>query len=299
MKLKAPIPKKPSPPAAKASDEKEGADGLPPRHLYNMTTIKAQIAQLEAQIAAQEKTLQALEGEIDQIEREFTDFELRFNQVVKPVSDRLDAAKDALQKLLDLKRQREWGANDEGIESLWKGSDSVFGFEPYSAPASTNGHSDEERIQQKPAQKQPQTLKQLYRKLARLYHPDYAQNEEDRLRRNQIMGMINEAYQVQDMDALRALEKAVPDIQDGQASPLPLDVMRLRQLQKTYYDLAEQIRDLESHRNQLIHNHMMDLKIQTKVAQVKGRDLLREIAADMEREYWDIMQRMDQIRSSL
>jgi len=264
-----------------------------------MTTIQEQISQLEAQIAAQEKAIRTLESEIDQIEREFVDFEQRFNQVVKPVSDRLDAAKDALQKLLDLKRQRDWGTNDEGIESLWNESARSFNFAPYSTPASTNGHGDDERIQQKPPQKQPQTLKQLYRKLARLYHPDYAQDDEDRLRRNQIMGMINDAYQEQDIDALRALENAAPDIQDGQTSPLPLDVMRLRQLQKTYYDLAETLQDLNSRRSDLIHNHLMDLKIQAKMAQIKGRDLLREIAADMDREYWDIMQRMDQIRAGL
>jgi hypothetical protein len=50
-------------------------------------------------------------------------------------------------------------------------------------------------------------LRRLYLSLARLCHPDLAEDDEDRTRRETLMLQINAAWQAQDLEGLRSLER--------------------------------------------------------------------------------------------
>lgn len=50
-------------------------------------------------------------------------------------------------------------------------------------------------------------VRKLWKKLAQKYHPDLADNREDKKRREQLMKHINNAYAKKDLDALKALEE--------------------------------------------------------------------------------------------
>ena len=64
-------------------------------------------------------------------------------------------------------------------------------------------------------------IKRLYRDLAKSHHPDLAQTEEDRRRREVTMQRVNAAFRSRDLDALRAiLQEAEADDPGFEARPL-------------------------------------------------------------------------------
>jgi hypothetical protein len=63
---------------------------------------------------------------------------------------------------------------------------------------------DMENIIPEEAQK---LVRKLWKKLAQKYHPDLADDRDDKKRREQLMKLINNAYAKKDLDALKALEE--------------------------------------------------------------------------------------------
>jgi hypothetical protein len=55
-------------------------------------------------------------------------------------------------------------------------------------------------------QEERKEIRALYRSLARLCHPDLAEDDEDRARRQELMLQINDAWERQDLDDLRRIE---------------------------------------------------------------------------------------------
>lgn len=255
-----------------------------------MVEASVQVERLKATIREQEALIVKLSAEIAEIERELADFEPEYDRVVKPIQTRVEALRDAVNDLETLRLQKRRGA-DVSVEDLW--TDLPKREMPvYDLPETDFEFNPRPRVRE--------DIKSLYRKLARRFHPDLADDEDDRDRRNNLMAMINDAYAERDMDALQALDEAnegddgtTPDIN------MPLEMLTLRKLQQQSAELAVQVQDLRYERDQLLHSPMMDLKLKVKLSKIKGRDLLQAMADDLQREYTELMQRLDELRSTL
>lgn len=255
------------------------------------------IANLRLKIASQEKEIASLESECQAIEADLADFEERYNRLIKPLTDQIDAAKSALDTLRDLLLQQQAG-DDQTIESLWRNT-SAQASERY-IPPHERDFAIPEPLETPSKPTEPKTIKQLYRQLARQYHPDLATNEADRERRTKIMSLINNAYQDGDFESLKTLDEVTTEQKTSLVdSQMPLDVMRLRSLQQQHHDLAVQIRDLKEKRHNLLYGHMMELKLEESVVKVQGEDLLASLADDLQADYWRYMQELDTLRQQV
>jgi len=136
-------------------------------------------------------------------------------------------------------------------------------------------------------------LKRLYRDLARRFHPDLGGDQKERDRRTAIMSQINAAYTAGDLDALQAL---ADDSSDPNA---PLSALTLRSLRKQLDELDAQIGRLTSERDELLYGATMKLKLDDKLARLKGRDLLAEMRAQMQHEYDVLLAQLDEMRNGL
>ncbi|PJF23462.1 MAG: hypothetical protein CUN56_00805 [Phototrophicales bacterium] len=248
------------------------------------------IARLQATIRQQEAEVQRLEHEIVEIQREIAAFEVEYNRVVKPVEVRLQAVRDAINDLETLRLQKQRGS-DATLETLWKSADT---HTPPPPPI-----NDDDSLDVAPVKPKDRNIKDLYRRLARMYHPDMADNEADRQHRNRLMAMINEAYAQQDFDALQALAETTQDISQSDDIQLPLNVLKMRKLQQYSADLAVRIMDLKAQHTELMHSPMMTLKIQWKLARIKGRDLLQEMFHDFQTEYETLLKKLDTLRNAI
>jgi hypothetical protein len=253
--------------------------------------IHAELAQLEAEVAQQQTALASLETEVTELEHELAEFQQRYEKLLAPVAARLKAIKEAIDEL-EHQRYVEKRMGEPP---------------PMTARPSTNYVSVEEQYrrawEKKPVEDAPPpiilkrptmeaSVKDLYRLLARRFHPDFAVDDADRERRNRLMAMINEAYDSQDADMLRFLAEQ-PEAADSAAS---FAALRLRQLRQTRDDLARRIERAQKARAGLIHHDLMRLKVEAKMVQGKGRDLLAEMAEQMEQEYWEQVNVLERLR---
>ena len=260
-----------------------------------MQTVQEQIERLKTTIAKQEIEIMALEKEVDELHHEIAPFEKRFNRVVQPVLDRIDAVKAAIQDIEDARRGRRSAA---AAENLWQ---QVVDNAPPNADSGATAEQDPLPSSKKAGVKD-ESLKAIYRRLARQYHPDLATDEADRERRNRLMAMINAAYQDGDRHTLITLSEEADTEESAQKTEsddlkMPLDKLKLVQLQQHSADLAVKIADLKIEHHDLMYGTLMDLKIQEKLEKAKGRDLLGDLVQDYEREYHTLMKRLDRLRT--
>lgn len=253
--------------------------------------IEDQLANLKLKIVEQEKQLNQLEKECRELESDMADFEERYNKLIKPIANQIEAAKAAVEKLRELQLMQQMGEKME-VENLWRTGNNKRATQESPLP-----YDDILPSAEKVKGSRHSRIKKLYRQLARRYHPDLADDDEDRERRTKIMSLINTAYQEEDLDSLEALDEATPQ-QKAEAidSHTPLAVMLLRKLQKQFHNFAVRIRDLQERRHNLRYGPMMELKIEDSLARARGEDLLVVLAKDMEKEYWRYMEELDELR---
>lgn len=121
-------------------------------------------------------------------------------------------------------------------------------------------------------------IKQLYRQLARRFHPDLALNETDRAYRTGIMMAINAAYTAGDLEQLKALAHEPDSISQAPATDQALAEALLREVERCRRrlgEIAQELRKLEQHQSARIMQ-------QVERAASVGRDYLNEMARDLQ-----------------
>lgn len=256
------------------------------------------LERLKATLRQQESRIARLEAQIAEVQAEIAAFEPIYDERVRPIELRVQAVRDAINEIEAERVQRRRGADPQaeadGFQPRPRGEMPMYN--PFRAPPPDPAGPE-------PAsggrRKAPRDLKTLYRGLARRFHPDLAEDEADRAHRNDLMALINEAYSSGDIDSLRVLEEQHVDFsvdEVPQSAEMPLETLLLRKLHQQSADLAMQIQDLQFEYNTLMHDPLMDLKIQVKLAQMKGRDLLQEMADDLREDYQRLLRQLDALR---
>jgi hypothetical protein len=301
-----------------------------------MTDIRQQIEQLKATILQDEERAASLETQAETLHQHLLDLKHRYDAVVQPVAAKLQAVKAAITELETHRLQNQGGEwkppsdyvpVEEQYRRSWITGEKTTRLKPDDPPAWTppEGYvSVEEQyrrawgksgndgsnttsgyipptpdfIPPAPSAEPSETdVKKLYRLLARRHHPDYAKDDDDRHQRHEIMAKINEAYEGNDLDTLQALagydDLIAPDSPDESLLEVQFKHLRLRhnRLRRRIFDLKQQIHDLEQ-------SDLMRLKMEENRLQRQGRDLLREMAADIEREYREKLKRLYELQKA-
>jgi hypothetical protein len=126
-------------------------------------------------------------------------------------------------------------------------------------------------------------IKKLYRQLARRFHPDLALDETDRALRTEKMAAINAAYAARSLVELEALARE-PDtfIQTGRVRPGQTEEQLVQALQDELARCQRRMREIEGELHRLHQRPSVQLGLEVKLAHRQGRDLLGEMAADLE-----------------
>lgn len=135
-------------------------------------------------------------------------------------------------------------------------------------------------------------LKKLYRKLARQYHPDLARTEEDRAYRTQKMAAVNEAYKAGSVVELEALAVETKEAETPTIIDTP--VSRASRQPRTDYEMVQVLREeikvterrlfqVEDAIRNFHHRPLVEFALEEKLARRDGRDLLAEMAEELQR----------------
>ena len=122
-------------------------------------------------------------------------------------------------------------------------------------------------------------LQNLYRKLAKRYHPDKTVDAKEQQRREQLMPLINRAYHEHDIQTLERLNLGQTELQDSEKTAAE----KRAALQGELRNLNRAASELRSEINRLKTGRTYQLKQQVENAKKAGTDLLSGLAKDLER----------------
>ena len=126
-------------------------------------------------------------------------------------------------------------------------------------------------------------LKRLYRLLAKRLHPDLTTDPIEKERRAGLMAEVNAAYAARDLPTLRRLAET-PDAAAEPAPPPrpPTRAETLAALRAEIERLDALALDLEQQLDTLAATPAVQLKLEATFARRAGRDLMAEMAADLQ-----------------
>jgi chromosome segregation ATPase len=196
-------------------------------------------------------------------------FELEFEAKVGYLWDRLDALEGDIERYQDRIQMLR-----DGYLSVERQYRRTWQAPPPSAPTPPS---------QPLSQAGEAQIKSLYRQLARRFHPDLAVDDADRAHRTEKMTVINDAYAVRSLVELEALARE-PDVRilTGHVRPGQTEAQLAQALEDELARCQRRLREIESELRRLPQRPSVQLSLEAKLARNQGRDLLREMAAELE-----------------
>jgi hypothetical protein len=141
-----------------------------------------------------------------------------------------------------------------------------------------------------------QTLKNLYREVAKRIHPDLTTDSKDRLKRQEWMAQANRAFEEGNEARLRAIleeYESSPEAvkEEGAAADLVRMIRKIAQANRRLSEIAKEIGELEE-------SELFELKEKVEQAATKGIDLLRDMALDLDSRIAASRERLDSLSTS-
>jgi len=139
------------------------------------------------------------------------------------------------------------------------------------------------------------SLKSLYREIARLLHPDLTTDDVERARRDRLMMAVNDAYATGDELKLRAILDewlSSPDSIEGEdiGAELIRTIRKIHQAQRRLAEIETQIAALK-------RTDLWVLKSSIDVSKAQNRDLFEEMAEELNRQIESARMRLGRYRN--
>ncbi len=140
-------------------------------------------------------------------------------------------------------------------------------------------------------------IKKLYRQLARRFHPDLAADEADRAYRTEKMTAINDAYAARSLTELLVFAAEMETSPHRAAPRGQSETEMVEALEKEIRRCRRRVQEIDLEVKNLHNRASVELALEAKLARRQGRDLLAEIAADLERKIARKTAERDMIKS--
>lgn len=233
---------------------------------------RCELANVQCQLAEQENVFFALRSEI-------RTFEQRYEQILGGRIGELEDLEWQLNGLL--------GRGDEMPAGETIRSEENFSQFRHRTDLLDDDGEPERHAPQK-------SLKNLYREVAKAIHPDLAADEEERLRRQELMSVANHAYDVGDR---KTLEDILCDWEQGPELISGMDVAMelvrvIRQIARARQNIHAALLQIE----ELKQTDIYRFKLRVDEAQADGIDLLAEMAATVDLDIIKIKNRLSLLR---
>jgi len=218
---------------------------------------------LEAELADRELELATLRGELGAFENEY------IQRVVTKYAI-LDDLNLQIEELLAARSPDDAQRQESATRAREQANES----------AETSGRADPRRPLEPFTP--PKSLKDLYKKLAKKFHPDKADSPEQKARYTEIFKEINRAYEDGDEERMMELERELansPDevTGDSVAEQLVRTIRKIAQVRTRIDAIAVVTAELSE-------SEFFQLRARVREAKDSGRDLFAEMAAEVDAE---------------
>ena len=252
-------------------------------------TNREKLTSLREQVeAAREKLIDA-EAELAEQKADLASFERLFDKRIGKLANELESLEEEIKEYnhkVQLRQNLEtFGSNHIPVEEQYK--------RRWHNPTAANGNDNKTNIDPE----DDKELKRLFRKLARRYHPDLARDAVERAYRTEKMTALNDAYAARSLVEMSALaaepeRKFQPSVLIGQTEAQMLAVLQLEldNIKRRMFQIQNEMDNLHNHES-------IDLSLKAKLAKLNGRDLLGEMAADLQYKIANAAVERDRLRS--
>ena len=221
---------------------------------------------------AQNRLIEA-EAELTDRLAEINAFEFEFEARVGHLIDKLAALEKEIdrynEQIRTLRNKEIFGQAHISVEDQYRRAwESPPGFAPVPPPQPLSPAGEAE-------------IKKLYRQLARQFHPDLASDDAERARRTDKMKAINDAYAARSMAELLALARD-STIYSGRDTSEKTAQQMMEALRAELERCQKRLREIHQETRALRFRPSVELSIEMKASRQQGRDLLAEMASDLE-----------------
>ncbi len=271
--------------AALATLDREATRAIP---FKRPSPEEGELAKKRAELSPLEAILAQRELELATLQAELRDFEARYLRIVGVRYTELDEIEAQIAEAKARLNPNDERAHGEAERARALAEESAQATESASERRPSHGF------------KPSDSLKKLYRELARLVHPDTVLDEGEKARRHSLMARVNRAYEEGDEEALRAILnewESSPESVKGEGVGAEL----IRVIRKIA--LAEQrLKTIEKEIHSIEASDLYKLRSKNEEAEGEGRDLLGEMESQVKNQIdgaQDRLERMLQTRLAL
>jgi hypothetical protein len=234
--------------------------------IKNQTPEERELERKQTELVALEAELIQRELDLATLRAELADFENRYLRGVGVLYAEFDEIEAQIAEAEARRRPRDSKAQEQATR----------------ARAQAQESSETAREIAVPKPKPTESLKRLFREVAKRIHPDLATNDTDRARREKLMAEVNLAYENGDEAKLRSILadwESSPDTVEGEGvgAELIRVIRKIAQIQRRLTEIELEIQQLNT-------SDLYQLKARADEAEKQGRDLLEEMASQVQQQ---------------
>jgi hypothetical protein len=239
-----------------------------PTQNTNRSSDRKEFRDKDAGLDSLSKELAEKELELSTLEMELSLFEGKYARTIGILFAELDEIeKEIAKELLRLNPKEEYRQ----------------GFQRAERKARASRDAIDEKVAQgdkKPFEPSDE-LRELFRKVAKAIHPDFATDPQERALRNALMSRANEAYKKGNIKGLRQIldewEK-----KDKRSYTDQAEIIQLDQLEQKIQQIKLRIKNIEIRISELKKSELYQLMVKVEQMELEGRDLLSEMAKKLQ-----------------
>jgi len=242
--------------------------------VQNRTPEEQELERKNVELASFEADLIQRELDLATLRADLAEFEARYLRQVGVLYAELDEIEARIAEAQASRMPSDPGAREQAVRARAQADESSLTMRAIAEPKS----------------KPTESLKRLFREVAKCIHPDLATNDADRTHRQILMAEANRAYEEGDEAKLWAILydwKTSPDSIAGEGVGPEL-IRVIRKISQIRRRLAE----IETERQQLCSSDIYQLWVKQKEAEEHGQDVLTEIAMGVEMEIDAVRKRL-------
>jgi hypothetical protein len=250
-----------------------------------VSKIDTDIAELNFHLNKKREYIAILELELFNTRAILVEFSEKYNEKILPLEERLQELRRMVYEALQNQHINdpdnsfaEFGDEEDNQEDFYQDRDS---------------HEwrriDKNKAKKKLSPDKEKEIRQLFRQLAKRFHPDLTSDQKEKKWREEIMTKVNQAYGSRNLAALKALaeqpDRAYNPLKRTKKEKIAHLKQEIKRLDPIVADLKSRIRHLEE-------SPAMRLKLEARLQRRTGNDLLTETADKLQEKINDLKERL-------
>lgn len=249
------------------------------------STLDADLTMLRMRLNKKREYIAILELELFNTRVALHEFAAKYNQRIAPLERQLGRLRRLLYEQLESQREDN-GQTEPPDFGEEEPEDQEFS---YSEKGENGWRSIGKKKKKSNSPKVEEQIRDLFRELARRFHPDLTSDPDEKKWREEVMTKVNQAYANRDLKALQALAEQPdrPMFTEDQTKEQEIEALKteLVRLDGVINDLKARIRHLEE-------SPAWRLKLEARVQRRSGTDMLSQMQAELVEQIDDLQERL-------